>query len=112
MDTIRYVDTNWHHYCKRAHLDPTKTFTDFTEYKNAKGKKYSYIQDFGLEDIEKLENKIKLHLDVADHVFAGFGEPLIMFKDKNNGWDHEHNCWDGPWYYTDDFINKFKSFKS
>ena len=70
MDTIRYVDTNWHHYCKRAQLDPTKTFTDFAHYKNAKGKKYSYIQDFGLEDIEHLENKIKLHLDVADHVFV------------------------------------------
>ncbi len=108
MDTIRYVDTNWHHYCKRAGIDPTKVFTDFIKYKNTIGKKYSYIQDFGLEDAEQLENKIKLHLEVADHVFVGFGEPLIMYKDKTNGWDHEHNCWDGPWYYTDDFINKFK----
>ena len=70
MDTIRYVDTNWHHYCKRAQLDSTTTFTNFTQYKNAKGKKYSYIQDFGLEDIEKLENKIKIPITSSNHALA------------------------------------------
>lgn len=111
MDTIRYVDHHWHHYCERDSSVLLSLYTNFESFKRSKASnKFSYIQDFGLEDVKLLESKIRQHLEVSNHVFVGFGEPLIIYKDEEkHGWDHEHNVPEGPHYYTDDFINKFKA---
>ena len=111
MEIARYIDHDWHHYCVRDYRVADTITTDFDHYKEIKAiKKYSYIQDFTPSDegLKRLEQKIRQHLLVADHVFVGFGEPLLMYKDEDKyGWDHEHNCPDGPYHYTNDFINKF-----
>ena len=110
MEIARYVDNNWHHYCIRDERVSETLFTSVEEYKQTTAnKKISYIQDFKQTDnsIEILEQKIRKHLEISDHVYVGLGEPILMYKDKKHGWDHEHNCWEGPFYYTDDFINKF-----
>ena len=41
MDIIRYVDQDWHHYCLRSKVDPTKTFANFESFKQAKADKKS-----------------------------------------------------------------------
>ena len=110
MDIIRYVDQDWHHYCERSFEIEQTIHSNFESYKQSTaGKKFSYIQNFGKtqNNFEDLYLKIKKHLDVSDHVFVGFGEPLITYKDPKHGWDAINNTWDGPFYSTNDFINKF-----
>ena len=108
MDIVRYVDPTWHHYCERDSEVMLSMYTNFKSFKNSKAQiKFSYIQDFGLDDIFNLEKKIREHLEISNHVFVGFGEPIISYKDPKHGWDNEHNCYEGPFYYTDDFINRF-----
>ena len=83
-------------------------YTNFKSFKNSKAQiKFSYIQDFGMDDIFNLEKKIREHLEISNHVFVGFGEPIISYKEPKHGWDNEHDCYEGPFYYTDDFINRF-----
>ncbi len=112
MRVVRYVDRDWHHYCDRSHVNPLDTYHSFQRYTEAIcDKRYAYLQDFNKTQtsLEVLEEKIKKSLEVSDHTFVGFGEPIIIYKDPKHGWDHDNDCWDGPHYYTDDFINKFKS---
>ena len=111
MKIARYMDKQWHHYCVREYHLKALLYTDIDKFKQATcDRKYSYLQDFDatFESLATLETKIRTHMSLADHVFVGLGEPLLMYKDKNkHGWDHEHNVPEGPFYYTDDFINKF-----
>lgn len=111
MKIARYVDKDWHHYCVRNYQVADSIFLDFNIFTTTRAdKKFSYLQDFEASEqsLELLESKIRQHLKVSDHVFVGFGEPLIVYKDKEkHGWDHEHNVAEGPYYHTNDFINKF-----
>ena len=111
MNLVRYIDNDWHHYCDRKQINAECVVESLEQLSTTKAdKKYSYIQDFNKNpsSIEILENKIRQSMTVADHTFVGLGEPLISYKDPKHGWDHEHNCYEGPFYYTDNFINKFQ----
>ena len=111
MEIARYIDHDWHHYCVRDYTVADSIITDFDHYKDIKAnQKFSYLQDFkaSTHSLKQLEQRIKQHLLVADHVFVGFGEPVLCYKDQEkHGWDNKHNCPDGPYYYTCDFVNKF-----
>ena len=111
MDIVRYIDEDWHHYCVRDHTIKHTIVENFDLFKKIKAnKKFSYLQDFKATDesLKQLESRITQHLEIADHVFVGFGEPLFSYKDEaKHGWDHENNLPEGPYYYTNDFINKF-----
>ena len=111
MKIARYIDPNWHHYCVRDYKVADSIIEDFDQYRDFKAdRKFSYLQDFkaSQESLQKLETRIHQHVGVADHVFVGLGEPLFMYKDaEKHGWDHENDVPEGPYYYTDDFINKF-----
>lgn len=109
MDIIRYVDQDWHHYCDRSKVNTNTLYTNIDLYKAASGKKYAYLIFFNKEQntSEHLKKKIDTFTAISDHVFFDFQEPMMSYKDPKHGWDSEHNCWDGPFYYTDDFINQF-----
>ena len=111
MQIARYMDEQWHHYCVRDEHLKDHLYTDIDKFKLATcERKYSYLQDFDatFESLATLETKIRTHMSLADHVYVGLGEPLVMYKDQpKHGWDHEHNVPEGPYYYTDDFINRF-----
>lgn len=101
MKIARYIDHDWHHYCVRDHTVADTIIENFGQYKETNADaKFSYLQDFraNTESLRELEQKIRQHLLIADHVFVGLGEPLFMFQD---------NVPEGPFYYTDHFINKF-----
>ena len=111
MQIARYIDEQWHHYCVRDEHLKDHLYTDIDKFKLATcDRKYSYLQDFDatFESLATLETKIRTHMSLADHVYVGLGEPLVFYKDKNkHGWDHENNVPNGPYYYTNDFINRF-----
>lgn len=86
-------------------------YTDLDAFTNAScDKRYSYLQDFDAtaKSLAALEDRIRTHMKLSEHVYVGLGEPLVFYKDEaKHGWDHENNLPDGPYYYTDDFINRF-----
>src|SRR6056300_20370 len=111
MKYARYIDREWHHYCVRDNNVIDTLFFDFDEFKKSSAqKKFSYLQDFdaNFDSLKLLEDKIRQHILVSDHVYVGLGEPLVQYKDESkHGWDTENNIAEGPYYYTDDFINRF-----
>jgi len=111
MTTKRFIDESWHHYCVRDNSVKHTITSDYNEYLLSDAQhKFSYLQDFMATEtsLGLLEKKIHQHLKVADHVYVGLGEPLVVYKDPDkHGWDYENNRPDGPYYFTDDFINKF-----
>ena len=109
MKIARFVDKEWHHYCVR-HSNFEPLYTDVNEFKNVKAdKKFSYLIEWlpNTDTIPKLYNRIQMHMKMSDHVYVDFGEPIIAYKDKSYGWDDTNNCWEGPYFYTNDFINRF-----
>ena len=107
MDKLinRFIDPYWHHYAK---LYPSfKLFRDWNEYKNADGRKISYLVEFcpSTENIPKLTEKIRKHLGIADHVYVDLGEPGFSYKDINAPIDKTTGRPTGRYYGTVDFIN-------
>ena len=111
MKLARYIDEQWHHLCVRDRHVYDTIYTDLDAFTNAScDKRYSYLQDFdaSAKSLAALEDRIKTHLKLSEHVYVGLGEPLLFYKDEaKHGWDYENNLPEGPYYYTDDFINKF-----
>jgi len=111
MNTARYIDKQWHHYCVRDRHVAHTLYTDLDEFKNVTcDRKYSYLQDFDgtFQSLAALEDRIRTHMSLSNHVYVGLGEPLVFWKDEaKHGWDYENNVAEGPYYYTDDFINRF-----
>jgi len=109
MEIARFID-NWHHYCiQYQHMKPL--YQDIDTFKNIKAdKKYSYLTSWkaGTDHAIALEEKIRSHMSISDHVYVDLGEPALMYKDKKHGWDGENNTWEGPWYGTVDFVNRFE----
>ena len=87
MDILRYIDEDWHHYCVR---EPTIRHTivdNFDIFKKIKAnKKFSYLQDFKATDesLTQLESRITQHLEIADHVFVGFGNRCSPIRMKQS----------------------------
>lgn len=112
MKLARYIDEQWHHLCVRdRHVNDT-LYTDLDSFTRAScDMKYSYLQDFdglhSLESLAALEDRIRTHMSLSDHVYVGLGEPLLFYKDPKHGWDYQNKIAEGPYYYTDDFINRF-----
>lgn len=108
MKIARFID-NWHHYCiQYESMKPL--FDKLDEFKNVKAdKKFSYLTSWkiGTDYAIELENKIRTHMAISDHVYVDLGEPALNYKDKKHGWDDSYDDWYGPWYGTPDFINKF-----
>ena len=111
MNIARYIDNQWHHLCVRDRHVKDTLYTDLDEFTKAScDRKYSYLQDFDatVESLAALEDRIRTHMSLSEQVYVGLGEPLVYYKDKaKHGWDYENNIADGPYYYTDDFINRF-----
>ena len=96
---LRYVEQDWHHFCVRDHRIQGTTTNDYEHFRQTKAsRKISYLQNFFIDTdtIPVLEKKISKHCEVADHVYVGFGEPIIFYKEHG-----KHHC------YTHDFINRF-----
>lgn len=99
MKIARYIDPDWHHYCVREYKLKDSIIENFDQYKEVKvDAKYSYLQNFkaSTASVQELETRIRQHLQIANHVFVGLGEPLLIYEEKDQG----------P-FYTNDFINKF-----
>lgn len=110
MKIVRFVD-NWHHYCIQFH-EMKPLYTDVNEFTQTKAdRKYSYLTCWhGVDEDEvmALEKKIRLHMTISDHVYVDLGEPSLQYKDKSYGWNEEINFWEGPYFGTTDFVNKFQ----
>lgn len=108
MKIARFVD-NWHHYCiQYASMKPL--YEDLDTFQSVKvDKKFSYLASWktGTDHAVALEDQIRTHMEISDHVYVDLGEPSLNYKDKKNGWDTEFDDWYGPSYGTPDFINKF-----
>ena len=104
-DINRFIDRNWHHYATQ--YPSFKLYQDWDLYKDSNGKKISYLVEFSpsTENITKLINKIKKHLEIADHVYVDLGEPGFSYKDINAPIDKTTGRPTGRYYGTVDFIN-------
>ena len=85
MKLARYIDQKWHHLCVRDRHVTDTLYTDLDSFTRAScDMKYSYLQDFdglhSLESLAALEDRIRTHMSLSDHVYVGLGEPLLFYK--------------------------------
>ena len=99
MKIARYIEPDWHHYCVQYH-DFKPFCRTLDDLMNADAdRKFSYLAtwDASKETALALEEKIRSHMKVADHVYVDFGEPLLHYKAPTGG----------DYHSTPHFINKF-----
>ena len=99
MKIARYIEPNWHHYCVQ-YQDFKPFCRTLDDLRNSDpDRKFSYLAtwDASKETALALEEKIRSHMKVADHVYVDFGEPLLHYKAPTGGAYHS----------TPQFINKF-----
>ncbi len=99
MKIARFIDENLDHYFIRYFVF-RPLYTNVNEFKNIKSdKKFSYlsIHDPCTETIPVYYKKIKMLMEISDHVYVNLAEPGFYYRDDNTD------------FYTPDFINKFNT---
>ena len=100
MKIARFIDKDMHHYCVQ-YFAFKPLYTDVNEYKNIKSdKKFSYlsIYDPCTETIPGYYKKIKMHMEISDHVYVVLEESGFWYKEE-----------DSTDFFIFDFINKFNT---
>ena len=99
MKIARFIDKDMHHYCVQ-YFAFKPLYTDVNEYKNIKSdKKFSYlsIYDPCTETIPGYYKKIKMHMEISDHVYVVLEESGFCYREDSTD------------FFIPDFINKFNT---